>query len=444
MSTFAFKKFIWRSLSALVFGGCCFANSVYAFVLTPVGAEQGANLDGSIPAWNGGLTEPPAGFDPQLGFADPFPDDKPLFVIDQSNLSQHKAFLSEGQQALIQRYSNYVIPVYQSRRTAAFSADMIQAVKQERGQVKLTPSGNGLIGVANSMVPFVEPKNGLEIVWNTILRRPSQSLSSATASFIAGSGITPVPFSSEQIIAWAPAIGKAGGTKLFSLIGESIRPAAQAGEARLVEETLNFDEDTRNAWMVNSGQRRIIRAPELVHSAPAGNSDALKTVDDIYGFNGSPERYDWRLLGKREMYIPYNNYKMTDKSLSYQSMVDGAFIRSELIRFEKHRVWVVEGTLKPGMEHIYSRRIMYVDEDSWYVALMDQFDSKGALWRVKALYLMQAYNAPGMYTAGEMQHDLNARKTIFSGFQNEERPTEFNIRVSASDFSQSALRRRMR
>lgn len=421
-----------------------FSVSASAASLTPVGAEQNGNADGSIPAWTGGLKTPPQNFDPEKGFADPFASDKPLFVINQSNLDQHKAFLSEGQQALIKRYSNYSIPVYQSRRTAVFADDMLQAVQQEKGSVKLTESGKGLIGVTNTMVPFVEPTNGLQVVWNTILRRPAQSLSSGTASFVAGQGVTPIPFSSTQTIAWAPAIGKAGGTKLFSLIGESTRPAAQAGEALLVEDTLNFDEDARNAWIVNSGQRRVIRAPELVHSAPAGNSDALRTVDDIYGFNGSPERYDWKLLGKKEMYIPYNNYKMTDKSMSYTDMLDGTFIRSDLTRFEKHRVWVVEGTLKPGMEHIYSKRTMYVDEDSWYIALMDQYDNKGELWRVKALYLMQAYNAPGMYTAGEMQHDLNARKTIFSGFQNEEPATEFNVKVRAGDFSQSALRRKMR
>lgn len=437
------KKNTRRLLAfAVVFLGL--TDLVLASTLTPVGAEQSANADGSIPAWTGGLKTPPPNFDPEKGFADPFPTDKPLFLINQSNLDQHKSFLSDGQQALIKRYSNYSIPVYTSRRTAVFGDEMLQAVQQEKGKVKLTASGKGLLGVTDTMVPFVQPENGLQVVWNTILRRPAQSLSSGTASFVAGQGVTPIPFSSKQTIAWAPAIGKAGGTKLFSLIGESTRPAAQAGEALLVEDTLNFDEDARNAWIVNSGQRRVIRAPELVHSAPAGNSDALRTVDDIYGFNGSPERYDWKLLGKREMYIPYNDYRMTDKNMKYIDMLDGSFIRSDLTRFEKHRVWVVEGTLKPGMEHIYSKRIMYVDEDSWYIALMDQYDTKGELWRVKALYLMQAYNAPGMYTAGEMQHDLNARKTIFSGFQNEEPITEFNVTVRAGDFSQSALRRRMR
>ncbi|MDX1669240.1 MAG: DUF1329 domain-containing protein, partial [Limnobacter sp.] len=339
---------------------------------------------------------------------------------------------------------NYKIPVYPTRRTAAFSKDMIKAVQAEKGQIKLTATGNGLTGVQKSMVPFPEPKSGIEVVWNTILRRPAPTLTSGTASFVAGNDVTVIPFSSEQTIAWADALGKGGGTLLFSLIGESTRPSSQAGEALLVEDTLNFDEDARNAWVVNPGQRRVIRAPELVHAAPAGNSDSLRTVDDIYGFNGSPERYSWKLLGKKEMIIPYNNYRMTDSSLKYTDMLDGAFIKSNLTRFEKHRVWVVEGTLKPGMEHIYSKRVMYVDEDSWYIALMDQYDTRGELWRVKALYLMQAYNAPGMYTAGEMQHDMNARKTIFSGFQNEEPKTEFNVKVRSSDFSQSALRRKIR
>jgi hypothetical protein len=182
----------------------------------------------------------------------------------------------------------------------------------------------------------------------------------------------------------------------------------------------------------------------LSHAAPAANSDGLRTVDDIYGFNGSPERFDWTLQGKREMYIPYNNYRMSNKALKYADLVDDAFVKPDITRFELHRVWVLEGTLKPGADHVYQKRVLYIDEDSWTIALMDQYDTKGQLWRVKMLYLMQAYDAPGMYSAGEVQHDLIARKSVFSGFQNEEPPTEFNVPVKFGDFTPGALRKLMR
>lgn len=409
-----------------------------------LGAEISANAAGSIPEWTGGLTKAPSGFDPKKGYADPFAAEKPLFVVTQSNLAQHEKFLPAGQIALLKRYPNYSIPVYKTHRTAAFAPEMMMSIDMEGNSVKLAHGGLALEGVKSTSVPFPVPKNGLEAVWNTLLRRPAQTLRSHTASFVAGNGSKPVVFASSQTIAWAPAIGKAGSSLLFALIGESTKPSAQSGEALLVLDTLNFKDDARNAWIVNSGQRRVLRAPELVHAAPAGNSDALRTVDDIYGFNGSPERFDWKLVGKREMYIPYNNYKLSDKSLKYDNMISDAFLKPELTRFELHRVWVIEGTLKAGAEHIYSKRTMYVDEDSWYVALMDQYDTKGELWRIKMLYLMQAYDAPGLYTSGEIQHDLNARRSVFSAFQNEEPATEFNVPVKPGEFTPAALRKLMR
>jgi hypothetical protein len=438
-----------KLLRGLVASAMCFTLGTTSALaqsakVNALGAEMAANAAGTIPEWTGGLTKAPAGFDPKKGYADPFVSEKPLFVINQSNLAQHEKFLPAGQIALIKRYPNYTIPVYKTHRTAAFSPEMMMSIDMEGNKPKLAHGGLAVEGVQSTSVPFPEPKNGLEAVWNTLLRRPAQTLRSHTASFVAGNGSRPVVFASSQTIAWAPAIGKAGSNLLFALIGESTKPSAQSGEALLVLDTLNFKDDARNAWIVNSGQRRVLRAPELVHAAPAGNSDALRTVDDIYGFNGSPERFDWKLLGKREMYIPYNNYKLSDKSLKYDNMINDAFLKPELTRFELHRVWVIEGTLKPGAEHIYSKRTMYVDEDSWYVALMDQYDTKGELWRIKMLYLMQAYDAPGLYTSGEVQHDLNARKSVFSAFQNEEPATEFNVPVKPGEFTPAALRKLMR
>ncbi|HEY1058581.1 MAG TPA: DUF1329 domain-containing protein [Limnobacter sp.] len=411
---------------------------------TPMGAELKGNAAGTIPDWTGGLAKPPAGFDPKKGYLDPFAGEKPLYIINQSNQAQYMSLLSPGQQALLKRYPNYAIPVYKSQRTAVFSSDMMNAVSAEAKQIRLSADGLALQGLLSSSVPFPQPKNGLEAIWNTLLRRPVQTLRVHTASFVGGAGVKPNPVSSSATIAFAPAIDKAGSNTLFGLIGETTRPSAQAGEAVLVLDTLNFKDEQRAAWVVNSGQRRIIRAPELSHAAPAGNSDGLRTVDDIYGFNGSPERFDWKLLGKRELLIPYNNYRLTDKALKYEAMLSDAFLKPELTRFELHRVWVVEGTLKAGAEHVYSKRTLYIDEDSWYVALMDQYDNKGDLWRVKMLYLMQAYDAPGMYSAGEVQHDFNARKSAFSGFQNEEPPTEFNVPVKPGDFTPTALRKLMR
>src|SRR3546814_6061833 len=51
--------------------------------LTPIGADASANADGAIPAWTGGLQRAqwPQSFHAGKRLADPYPDDKPLFVI---------------------------------------------------------------------------------------------------------------------------------------------------------------------------------------------------------------------------------------------------------------------------------------------------------------------------------------------------------------------------
>lgn len=73
--------------------------------LTQFGAIQAGNADGTIPAYEGGLTTAPAGFKPDSGFwVDPFKDEKPLFRIDAKNVDKYADKLSEGQKTLIKKY----------------------------------------------------------------------------------------------------------------------------------------------------------------------------------------------------------------------------------------------------------------------------------------------------------------------------------------------------
>ena len=44
--------------------------------LTPMGAEKAANADGSIPAWDGGITKPVAGYEKGMHHLNPFPNDQ--------------------------------------------------------------------------------------------------------------------------------------------------------------------------------------------------------------------------------------------------------------------------------------------------------------------------------------------------------------------------------
>lgn len=409
------------------------------------GANPDANPVSGVAAWDGGISSPPAGFDGSQGFKSPFESDKPLFTVDAANLTQHAQYLSPGLQALVKRMPDFRIPVYPSRRSAAFPDSAYKTVVAEAPQIRLGKEGRALTGHTASSVPFPQPKTGLEAIWNVIMRRPADSVVSASASFSWDGQSAPKPVVSAEKIAWAPLFAsRPQATDWVYLMAEVIKPASMTGDALLVNESTDFVDAPRRSWTINAGQRRVVRLPELAFDAPAGNSDALRTVDDVAGFNGSPERFDWKLLGKQDMIIPYNNYALTRKSLKYAQIPKGLLPDPALTRHEMHRVWVLEATLKPGMRHVYSKRVYYIDEDSWNIALADQYDSRGELWRTRQMYLFQAYSAPGMYSAGEVLMDFQVRKALYTGFQNEEKPVEFNRKLSPSDFTIDALRRMLR
>src|SRR5687768_646749 len=86
--------------------------------LMPIGGEKAANKDGTIPAWDGGLTKSPACYKgPPARYCDPFTEDKPKFVITAQNVAQYKDKLSVGQLAMFRKYPTYKMKVYGTRRT---------------------------------------------------------------------------------------------------------------------------------------------------------------------------------------------------------------------------------------------------------------------------------------------------------------------------------------
>jgi len=413
--------------------------------LTPTGGEKAGNgaaaKEAMIPAWDGGLNKPPAGFDPSKGYADPFPGDKPLYTITNANAAQYKDKLTQGQLELLKRFPTYKINVYESRRTYAGRPDVYAAAKAEAGSIDLAAGGNGLLNVKKSQVPFPVPKSGIEVVWNHLMRDLGGSLVRYSASFPVQTNGSFTPVTRITRLLYTAALENPEPNRIFYYLNETTAPANAAGELALVHEPVNQVKEPRLAWQYNPGQRRVIRAPELAYDSPGIGADGLRTNDDFNGFNGAPDRYEWKLVGKREMYIPYNNFKLTDKSLKYKDIIGQTNINPDLLRYELHRVWVVEANLKPGKRHIYSKRVFFIDEDSWGIAHADQYDARGGLWRVREAFGTQLYNVPVYASAGEAIYDLQARRYLVNGLTNEERPVEFLKKLKAADFSQAALRR---
>ena len=75
---------------------------------------------------------------------------------------------------------------------------------------------------------------------------------------------------------------------------------------------------TRSAWIYNAGQRRVRRAPDLAYDNFNDGTEGMRTSDQFDAWNGAPDRYDWKLVGKKEIYVPYNAYKLADKSAQVQ------------------------------------------------------------------------------------------------------------------------------
>ena len=71
--------------------------------LTPLGAIKGGNADGSIPAWEGGITTPPSNYKSGDHHPDPFAGEKPITIISSNNMAEYEAWLTPGQKAMLKQ-----------------------------------------------------------------------------------------------------------------------------------------------------------------------------------------------------------------------------------------------------------------------------------------------------------------------------------------------------
>ncbi|MBM7060263.1 DUF1329 domain-containing protein [Pseudomonas sp. UL073] len=415
--------------------------------LTPVGAERAGNADGTIPEWTGGLPQNAAAVDGKGFLADPFANEQPLFVITAANADQYKDRLGDGQLAMFKRYADsFRMPVYPSHRSVAMPQEVYAAARISAEKVSLVEGGNGLKGFTESRtLAFPIPKSGLEAVWNHITRyRGGNLFRDSTSAFPQRNGDYTLVRIQDQVA--FPALmqdlpqDKAANTLLmFKSITSA--PARLAGNVLLVHDTLDQVKEARMAWQYNPGQRRVRRAPQVAYDSPGSNADGTRTSDDFDMYNGAPDRYDWTLVGKKDMYIPYNNYRLASPAVKYADILKAGHTNQDLARYELHRVWVVEGTLKPGMRHVYAKRRFYIDEDSWNIAASDLYDGRGQLWRVGQSMLMQEYHARTPWYAFEALYDLTSGRYGVYGMINEEKSwVKFGVPASGNDFTPAALR----
>lgn len=410
--------------------------------LTPLGAERAANAAGTIPAWTGGV-QAPAGYEPGMHHPDPYSADPVLYKVDQSNVAEYAALLPEGLRALVERHSDFHLRVFPSRRSAANPQRIYDATRLNAVNAELIANGNGIRG-ASAGIPFPIPKDGMEVIWNHVLHYKGDQTHFVNNQAVVING-NPTYIKRDRHIYY---VYNREGMTQADLDNTSLyykyrvtAPAKLSGTALVVQDPLDQVLAVRKAWRYSPADRRVRRLPSLAYDSLQPDTSGLATADVVDSFNGAPDRYEWQLVGKREMLVPYNSYAVHQKGIPYEKIVGPKTLNPELLRYELHRVWVVDATLRKGFNHPYDKRRFYIDEDSWSILAVDLFDEKGALIGLQESHPISYYDVPMFNSTVETLYHLKDGNYFVDGLDNNEQMYDFDAKLTPRDFSPAALRR---
>lgn len=382
--------------------------------LTPIGAEMAGNADGSIPPWNPEGTPTPPNFVPGSdNYVNPYADEKPLYTIDGSNWKEYADLLTVGTQALFEKFGDdgFKIHVYPTHRGTIRPDWYYTNTMKNATDATLVADGQKIDGNLPG-VPFPIPQSGLEVMWNHMIRYGEDTTLESDVYYVGSNG-SPVLSTTSSSVSVFPMYQEenrdkvVGETPFTKLRINYEAPARRAGEILLVHEPgADYTEGKgRKAWQYLVGQRRVRLAPAVSFDTPNPGVAGTSTYDDAFIYNGSPERFDWTLIGKKEMIVPAANYDMIFQG-SIEDLLGEKFLDPETIRWEKHRVWVVDSNLKEGKRHLYSRRTFYIDEDSWTAVSGEMYDGRDQLWRVQYNYGANLYDRESSFGSSFGSYDL--------------------------------------
>ena len=374
--------------------------------LTPVGAIRAGNIDNSIPRWQADQFTPAQ----HSQWLNDIAQEDPLYTINSENYKDFEPLLGEGLQHMLTHHpDSFFIPVYQGHRTALQPKWTYINARKNVNNAKLSESGDELLQ-AYAGTPFPMPTSAQQIMWNHQTRWKGIFLNlhlfeiTVFPNLVTDSLETSIetyahfyhPQRNTPELEWQ-------NSYYFSYI---LGPARLAGGGVLIHESLQPKRKPRQSWIYVAGERRMRRMPAMGYDAPLFNSEAIRVADEIDIFNGPLDRYTWQLHGRQEMLIPYNNQKMRYNPCDDEMALHPYHLNSQAMRFEKHRVWVVEATLKPGQRHTYQRRVFYIDEDTWSIVMVDVYDKNDELFRLTLRFSAYYEEMPGVFSALDAYHDL--------------------------------------
>ena len=384
--------------------------------LTPVGAERAGNKEGTIPAWTGGDMKAPAGWKAGTPRPDPYGSEKRQFSIDASNVARYKDKLAPGQVEMIKSIPGYRMDVYATHRSCGYPDSYYDRTRKNAAMAKLGANGRDLAEALGAGVPFPIPQNGTEAMWNHKLHWKGEGFYMRYATYIPpkGSDSLGEPLvqdgweMSPMLSPSTKGVADARGIE-YQLLNVFTAPPSVAGDATLAQYNLSKPNDV---WLYFASQRRVRRAPTYQYDAPQLNTENLLIVDQYLQFNGALDRYDWKLVGKKEIYVPYNTYRLNSPANKPEDVVKPKFLSRDLTRYELHRMWVVEATLKQGMRHMFPKRTFYIDEDSWQILVADMYDAQGKVWRTAEMGPYMAWEVPACVWAANSSYDHVTQRMV--------------------------------
>jgi len=423
--------------------------------LTPMGAIRAANADGMIPEWTGTVVGLPAGLSwegPGTPYPDPYADEKPLFTITIDNLNEYRNRLSPGQIALFETYPDtFRMPVYPSHREFAYADSLYAKVRYNAEHAELYNDNEGIKGYIGHAA-FPVPTTGAEVVWLTrsvgafvtregeysdIAVFPNGTQSTRRSNFLQESPYADRnnPLTPEYEY---PNLGEYG-AYIMTYVTE---PARDKGLITSIFEPLDYSKNDREVWRYLPGSRRVRRAPTVGFDTPDGPG-GLKTVDEVRGFNGSMERFEWTFIGREEMFIPYHNYRFDDPNVDYDVLLTKFHANPDYMRYELKRVWIAEANLKEGQRHLYGKRRIYVDEDTGLTAITENYDGRGELWKVVLFNNLYDYSGEAYVRRVQIYHDLRAGAYIAERLVNDSEPLLYDAEPmkGPNHFSPSNVRK---
>ena len=356
--------------------------------LTSFGSEKAGNKEGTIPPYSGEGVKVPAAYDAKEPgrLPDPY-NEKPLFSINAQNYSKYLDKL-DAQAELFKKFPNYRMDVYPSHRDWQYPKYIVDNTIKNATSCKATNKELKLEGCYGGF-PFPIPKTGNEVMWNHLMQYESPGWHGISHSYVTPMNGQATLQTIADAYQEAPIFQQGKGVLpandvFWKVLQLDVGPARKVGGKLVLIDSIDMFNIGRRVWQYIPGQRRVKLAPDLAYDTPSPNSGGASTMDDAKGFMGALDRYDFKLAGKKEKYIMYNNFNLTDYKVcpDEKTVNNTGFLHPDCARWELHRVWIVEATLKPGYRHIYAKRKFYWDEDAPGAGSVESYDASGKLYRV--------------------------------------------------------------